>query len=122
MNRLSGWIDHGLKYARWPADRAARVALLMALLLSIAGIHLAQSSAIVTANRRVEELRRELQDTHRRNALLMASIGEAAMAAKLKQRAEALGFKPADRIEFVGVPVNLHDDMPSLRDGVVNPR
>ena len=121
MNRLSGWINHGLRYARWPVDRAARVALLIALLLSIAGIHLAQSGAIVTVNRRVEALQRELQDLRQRNALLMARIGEATSAAGMKQRAEELGFQPAERIEFVSVPIVPRDDMPSLRDGVTSP-
>jgi len=96
------------------------VALSIALLLSIAGIHLAQSGAIVTANRRVEALQRELQDLRQRNALLMTQIGEAT-SARLKQRAEELGFQPAERIEFVSVPLAPRDDVPSLRDGVTSP-
>ena len=121
MNRLSIWLNHGLKHARWPAARAARLVLLVALILSLAGIHLAQSSAIVAANRRVEALRRELQDLERRTALRLTSIGETTAVAKLKQRAAALGFQPAERIEFVVVPAGVRDDMPSLRDGTLRP-
>jgi hypothetical protein len=121
MNRLSVWINHGLKLARWPVDRAARVALLVALLMAIASIQLAQSGAIVTANRRVEALRAELQDLRRRNGLLLTTIGDAASAARLKERAEKLGFQPAESIEFVAVPKRLRDDMPSLRDGYLGP-
>ena len=121
MSRLSVWLNHGLKVARWPTDRLVRVALLVALILSVAGIHLAQSGAIVAANRRVEALWRELQGLQRRNALLLVSIGEATAAERLEQRAEALGFQPAGLIEFVSVPFELHDDMRSLRDGYLRP-
>ena len=45
MNRrLTEWIDHGLKYARWPLSRAARVALVVALALLLVGVYLVQSS------------------------------------------------------------------------------
>jgi len=121
MNRLSGWIDHGLKVARWPASRAARVALLLALGLSILGTYLVQSSQIVAANRHVETLQRDLMALRRQNALRLESIAEATTAAKLIERAKALGFQPAEIIEFVSVPTNLHDDTPALRDGYRNP-
>ncbi|MGH2592823.1 MAG: hypothetical protein ACRDGG_04860 [Anaerolineae bacterium] len=121
MNRLSGWIDHGLKVARWPASRAARVALLLALGLSILGTYLVQSSQIVAANRHVETLQRDLLALRRQNALRLESIAEATTAAKLIERAKALGFQPAEMIEFVWVPTNLHDDTPALRDGYRNP-
>ena len=121
MNRLSGWIDHGLKVARWPASRAARVALLLALGLSILGTYLVQSSQIVAANRHVETLQRDLMALRRQNALRLESIAEATTAAKLIERAKTLGFQPAEIIEFVSVPTNLRDDAPALRDGYRNP-
>jgi hypothetical protein len=133
MNRrLAEWIDQGLKYARWPPpleilgfrhtrvgggwplSRAARVALVVALALLLVGVYLVQSSQIVTTGRYVEMLRRDLAILRRENALRLTSIAEAASAAKLLERAAALGFQPAERVEFVTVPAALHDDAPSL--------
>lgn len=121
LNRLGGWIDHGLKVARWPASRAARVALLLALGLSILGIYLVQSSQIVAANRHVETLQRDLLALRRQNALRLASIAEATTAAQLVERATALGFQPAEIVEFVWVPLSLHDDRLTPRDAYLNP-
>jgi hypothetical protein len=121
MNRLSGWIDHGLKVARWPArSRAARVALLLALGVSILGIYLVQSGQIVAANRHVETLRNDLLTLRRQNALRLESIAEATTAAQLMERATALGFVPAKIVEFISVPGGLHDETPSLRDVYVD--
>lgn len=133
MNRrLTEWIDHGLKYARWPPpleilgfrhtrvggrwplSRAARVALVVALALLLVGVYLAQSGQIVTAGRHVETLRRDLASLRRENALRLASIAEAASGVKLLERAAALGFQPAERVEFVMAPAALRDDAPSL--------
>ena len=121
MNRLTEWIDHGLKYARWPPSRAARIALLVALGLSLVGVYLVQSSHIVTASRHVETLRRDLMILRRENALRLSSIAAAGSAARLLERATALGFQPAEIVEFVAMPTPLRDDAPSLRDGYLEP-
>ncbi len=121
LNRLGGWIDHGLKVARGPASRAARVALLLALELSIVGIYLVQSSQIVAANRHVETLQRDLLALRRQNALRLAAIAGATTAAQLTERAQALGFQPAETVEFVWVPVDLRDDRPTPRDAYLIP-
>lgn len=121
MNRLTEWIDHGLKYARWPASRAARIALLVALGLSLVGVYLVQSSHIVTASRHVETLRHDLMILRRENALRLSSIAAASSAVRLVERAAALGFRPAEIVEFVVLPTLLRDDAPSLRDGYLDP-
>lgn len=121
MNRLSVWIDHGLRAARWPASRAARLALLLALGVSILGIYLVQSGQIVAANRHVETLRNDLLTLRRQNALRLESIAEATTVTKLVERAQTLGFVPAEVVEFIAVPVSLRDDTPSLRDVYVDP-
>ncbi len=121
MNRLTEWIDHCLKYARWPASRAARIALLVALGLSLVGVYLVQSGHIVTASRHVETLRRDLMILRRENALRLSSIAAAGSAARLLERATALGFQPAAIVEFVAMPTVLRDDSPSLRGEYLDP-
>ena len=121
LSWLSGWIDHGLKIAGWPASRTARAALLVALALSILGVYLVQSSQIVAANRHVETLRNDLQTLRRQNAQRMESIAEETRVAKLVERALALGFVPAEIIEFVSVSTAVHDDVPSLRQVYMSP-
>jgi len=121
-NRLSGWIDHGLKAARWPAGRATRVALLLALALSILGIYLVQSSQIVAANRHVETLQRDLLALRRQNALRLAAIAGATTGARLAERAKGLGFQPAERVEFVWVSASLRDDRLTPRDAYLTPQ
>ena len=121
MNRLTEWIDHALKRARWPASRAARIALLATLGLLLVGVYLMQSSQIVTAGRHVEMLRREVTALRRENALRLASIAESTSAAQLAERAKTLGFQPAESIDFLPVSIALRDDALSLRDGYLEP-
>jgi hypothetical protein len=121
MNRLTEWIDHGLKYARWPASRAARIAVLVSLGLLLASAYLVQTGQIVTASRHVEMLRRDLTALRRGNALRLSAISELTSAARLIERARALGFEFAEAIEYVVMDAALHDDAPSLRDGNPDP-
>jgi hypothetical protein len=116
MNRLTEWIDHGLKRARWPVSRAARIAAFLSLALLLAGVYLVQSSQIATTNRRAEAMRRELTELRRENALSLSRSAELTSAARMLERAGALGFQVADIVEFVRVPVVIHDDAPSLQD------
>ena len=121
MNRLTVWLNHGLKEARWPASRTARVSLIAALVLVILGVYLVQSSQIVAANRHVEVLREELSALRRQNALKLDAVSQATNAATLLERAKALGFVPAEVVEFITVATNVRDDVPSLRDVYVSP-
>lgn len=121
MNRLSGWIDHGLKNAHWPVSGATRASLLLVLGLLIAGTYLMQSSQIVTTSRHIETLRSELIDLRRSNSLLLVSISQTTSAKRMMERAVANGFKPAEIIEFVTVATSLQSDAPSLRDGYISP-
>jgi len=117
MNRLTEWIDHGLKRAHWPASRAARMAVFLSLALLLAGAYLVQSSQIATTNRRAEAMRRELAELRRENALRLSRIAELTSAARMQERAQALGFQAAraEAVEFVRVPVVIRDDAPSLQ-------
>jgi hypothetical protein len=121
MNRISVWIDHGLKHARWPVDRARQMILLVVLAALIAGAYLLQSSQIVTTSRHVESLGEELDGLRRRNALLLALIAQATTGESMLARAKTLGFEPAASIEFVRVPIALHDDVPTLLEGYAQP-
>jgi len=116
MNRLTEWIDHGLKRARWPASRAARIAVFLSLALLVADVYLVQSSQIATTNRRAEAMRRALTELRRENALRLSRIAELTSAARTLERAGALGFRVAEIVEFVRVPVVIRDDAPSLQD------
>lgn len=121
MNRIGVWIDHGLKNARWPVDRARQMILLVVLAALIAGAYLLQSSQIVTTSRHVETLREELDGLRRHNSQLLSSIAQATTGENMLSRAAALGFEPATTIEFVRVSMALHDDTPSLREGYAQP-
>jgi len=121
MNRVTEWIDHGLKHARWPASRAARLAVLVSLGLLVVSAYLVQSGQIVTASRHVETLRHDLTALRSDNALRLSRIAESTSGARLLERASALGFEFAETIEFVVMDVVLHDDAPSLREGYLEP-
>ena len=72
--RLTAWINQGLKRQHWSARRVTQMALLMALGVMVAALYLVQSSQIVTSTRQVQLLREELADLQRENADLAMKI------------------------------------------------
>lgn len=109
------WVNHGLRPAAWSARRSVQIGLLVAIGLAVAALYLLQSSEIVTATRRVQALRSELTELKLQNGGLAAQISREGSIQRLRQRAEALGFKPAGQIVYLPVAHLPLDDTPSLR-------
>ncbi len=114
-NKLSEWIDQGLKKAHWSPSRLTRVILIIAIAAAFAVLYLVQSSQIVTSMREVENLRAQLTQLEQDNELLAIQISADTSPAKLRDRAGKLGFVPAEDILYVSVPSQPIDDAPTLQ-------
>ncbi len=112
--RLSAWLNQGLKRQNWSARRVAQMGLLIALGVVVAALYLVQSSQIVTSTRQVEVLREDLAQLQQANADLALKISLATSRAQLQQRADALGFAYTGHLLFVAVPHMPQDDSPSI--------
>lgn len=108
------WINQGLKRSNWTAARVAQVGVLIALGVAVAALYLLQSSQIVTSTRYVEQLREKLTGIQQENAEMEIQITAATTEGQVRQRAEALGFKPAENTIYVEVPRPPADDAPSI--------
>ncbi len=108
------WINQGLKRSNWTAARVAQVGVLIALGVAVAALYLLQSSQIVTSTRYVEQLREKLTSIQQENAELEIQITTATTESQVQQRAEALGFRPAENTIYVEVPRPPADDAPSI--------
>ncbi len=115
-HNLVEWVNHGLKRAHWSANRVAQLGILIAMALAVAALYLMQSSEIVTASRRVQQLRGQLAELRQQNESLAVEISAAGSIEQLKQRAQALGFQPAPFMVFLPVPYVPVDDIPSIQD------
>src|SRR5512143_1473516 len=114
--RLTAWLNQGLKYQSWSARRVAQMGLLIALGVVVAALYLVQSSQIVTSTRQVQLLREELAELQQSSADLATKISVMTTRAQLQQRAESLGFAPTGNLLFVAVPHLPQDDSPSIEN------
>ena len=113
---FSDWVNQGLKKARWPISRVARIGLLIAIAAAVSVLYLVQSSQIVTTTRHVEELRAQLAQLQRENAELTLQISTAGSIEQLTARAKALGFGPALTVVYLPVQSLPDDDAPNLQN------
>ncbi len=114
--RLSAWLNQGLKRQNWSARRVAQMGLLIALGVVVAALYLVQSSQIVTSTRQVQLLRENLAELQQANADLSMKISIMTTRAQLQQRAEGLGFAPTTKLLFLAVPHTPQDDSPSIEN------
>jgi len=112
--RLTAWLNQGLKRQNWSTRRVAQMGLLIALGVVVAALYLLQSSQIVTSTRQVQLLREELAELQQANADLAMNISLMSTRAQLQQRANELGFATTGNLLFVGVPHMPQDDSPSI--------
>ncbi|HZY40716.1 MAG TPA: hypothetical protein VFF59_01815 [Anaerolineae bacterium] len=110
------WVDQGLKPSSWSARRVAQIGLLIGLALAIAALYLLQSSEIVTASRRVQDLRAQLAQLQQDNAEVSSKISAAGSIEQLKKRAEALGFGPPASLVYLPVRYLPLEDVRSIQD------
>ena len=112
--RLSAWLNQGLKRQNWSARRVAQMGLLITLGVVVAALYLVQSSQIVTSTRQVQLLREELAELQQANADLAMKISLMTTRAQLQQRADSLGFAYTGNLLYVAVPHMPQDDSPSI--------
>jgi hypothetical protein len=114
--KWADWIDQGLKPSSWSARRVAQIGVLIGLALAVAALYLLQSSEIVTASRRVQDLRVQLAQLQQDNVELAGKISVAGSIEQLQKRAAVLGFGPAASLVYLPVPYLPLDDTRSIRD------
>src|SRR5512143_3448641 len=114
--RLSAWLNQGLKRQNWSTRRVAQMGLLITLGVVVAALYLVQSSQIVTSTRQVQLLREELAELQQANGDLAVKISVMTTRAQLQQRAQSLGFAPTGNLLFVAVPHLPQDDSPSIEN------
>src|SRR5512141_1188608 len=113
--KLGEWIDQGLKKAHWSPSRLMRLGLIIVISAAFAVLYLVQSSQLVTAARQVENLHAELTELQQANAQLAVQISAASAIGQLRDRAEKLGFVPAEELVYLTVKSQPVDDTPTLQ-------
>jgi hypothetical protein len=101
-----GWLADGLRRGRF--DRRPQMSrsllLLVGGLILMAAIYLTMVSATASRGRRLEQLQAELLRLQRENEQLLVDIAEAGSIERLMNRAQELGFVPAEELEPLPIP------------------
>jgi cell division protein FtsB len=106
--------NQGLKKSRWPVSWIARLSLLIIFFAAFAVLYLVQSSQLVTMSRHVDQLHADLVQLQQDNAQLALQISAAGSVDRLYDRAEKLGFVPAEEIVYLQVKSQPIDDAPTI--------
>ncbi len=103
MSDFLEWVTHGVKRGRFEMDSRAVVALsvVVGALAVVTALYLMLISRTAARGRYIEELQAEVFRLQRENHQLAVEIAEESAVSRLWERAEALGFEPAEGIEFV---------------------
>jgi cell division protein FtsB len=103
MSELVTWVTHGFRQQGVAFDtRAMRWMLALILLIGLlAGTRLFLVSYVVAAGRQLQDTRAELTHLQQENARLEMEIARRQVPGVLLERAEQMGLRPADRVEFV---------------------
>ena len=110
MSDFMHWVTHGIKRGRFevgPRTALYLCAFFVALTL-VAALYLMLVSYTAARGRHIEQLQAELFRLQRENEQLELEIAREGSVSRLMERAAALGFAPAERVEFLvpgeGVP------------------
>ena len=106
MTWLHQWASHGIKRTGWemdPTTALSGLALLVGLVL-LAAFYLALSSQTAVLGRRLEALESRREALQREIARLEVEIARARSATVMEQRAQEMGFRPAQEVRFLKVP------------------
>ena len=102
MSDFMQWVTHGIKRGRF--EMGPRVVLcsftLIVALTLVAALYLTLVSRTAARGRHIEQLRTELFQLRRENEQLEVEIARESSIAGLKERADELGFGPAEQLEF----------------------
>ena len=98
------WVTHGVKRGRFEMDSRSAVglAVVAGTLTVVMALYLILISRTAARGRHIEELRAEIFRLQRENQQLMVEISRESAVSSVEERAQALGFVPAQEIEFVG--------------------
>lgn len=103
MSDFLEWATHGVKRGRLELD-SRPVGLLVAIVVTlalVAAIYLGLVSRTAARGRRIEQLQTEVFRLQRENEQLAVEIADVSSTARLMERAKALGFAPAEQVEFL---------------------
>ena len=103
MSHFLEWATHGVKRGRLElSSRPSTFASVVVVTLVLAAAaYLMLVSRTAAQGRRIEQLQTEIFSLQRENEQLAVEIAEASALPGLKDRATALGFAPAERVEFL---------------------
>jgi len=103
MSDFVEWVTHGVKRGRFEIDSRSAVALsiVAGTLTVVMALYLILISRTAARGRRIEELQAEIFHLQRENQQLMVEIAEESAVSRVRERAQALGFAPAQEMEFV---------------------
>ena len=103
MSDFLKWATHGAKQG-WLELDSRPVVLLSAIVLVLtlaAALYLGVVGRTAAKGRRIEQLQAEIFRLQRQNEQLAVEIAEVSSFPELDERARALGFAPAERVEFM---------------------
>jgi len=103
MSDFMQWVAHGVKQGR--LEKNPRIALYLGVLVValtlLAAFYLLLVSQTAAKGRHIEQLQAELFRLQRENERLEIEIAEKSAVSRLVERATALGFVPAEHVEFL---------------------
>lgn len=99
------WATHGVKRGWLELDSRPVVLLSVVLggLTLVAALYLVLVSRTAAQGRRIEQLQTEIFALQRANEQLAVDIADVSAVSQLTERARALGFVPAEQVEFMVV-------------------
>jgi Ribonuclease G/E len=97
------WVTHGVKRGRFEMDSRSAVglAVVAGTLTVVMALYLIVISRTAARGRHIEELHADIFRLQRENQQLMVEIAKESAVSSVEERAQALGFVPAQEIEFV---------------------
>jgi cell division protein FtsL len=102
MSDFWEWATHGVKRGWLELDSRPIVFLstVGVVLTLVAALYLGFVGRTAAQGRRIEQLQTDIFQLQRENEQLEVEIGKVSAFPRLMERATALGFVPADRVEF----------------------
>jgi hypothetical protein len=103
MSDFLSWVTHGVKRGRFEPDSRATVVLFasVAALTLVTILYLGLVGRTAAQGRHIERLQVQVFHLQRENERTAVRIAEVCAINRVMDRAEALGFAPAEQVEFL---------------------
>ncbi len=103
MSDFLEWVAHGVKRGRFEMESRAAVGLsvVAGVVTLVTALYLILISRTAARGRYIEGLQAEIFRLQRENQQLTVEIAEQGTVSRLEERAQDLGFVPAEEIQFV---------------------